>query len=202
MKRTTIVAVALVALAVLTAGAGAASRFAITNIGQIKPSVRADLRGHHGPRGFTGPQGPPGVRGPQGIQGAQGVPGVPGAPGAPGVPGAQGAPGSARAVAVVNANGTLVRGVDFPRGVTEVRHATKRGVYCVGLADGIAPTDAIVSLAAPGAASGVFTVPSSTNCRSAEVEVDTFSLVQGDTNTPGSPLQSVLVDGGFTVIVP
>jgi hypothetical protein len=67
MKRTTIVAATLVALAVLTAGAGAATRFLITNVGQIKPSVRAQLRGHQGPQGPRGPQG------------AQGVPGAPGA---------------------------------------------------------------------------------------------------------------------------
>jgi hypothetical protein len=193
MKRTTILAVALVALAVLTAGAGAATRFVITNIGQIKPSVRTQLRSHQGPRGFTGPQGLPGVRGPTGAQGPQGTKGVAGAPGAA---------GSARAVAVVNANGTLVQGVDFPKGVTGVSHTTKRGIYCIGLADGIDPADAIASLTAPGAANGVFTTPNSTNCASGDVEVDTFTLVQGDTNTPGSALQSVLVDGGFTVLVP
>ena len=102
----------------------------------------------------------------------------------------------------MNANGTLLQGVDFPKGVTGVSHTTKRGIYCIGLTDGIAPTDAIVSLTAPGSANGVFTVPNSTNCASGEVEVDTFILVQGDTNTPGTPLQSVLVDGGFTVLVP
>lgn len=196
MKRTTILAGALVALAILTAGAGAATRFAITNIGQIKPSVRAQLRSNRGLRGFTGPRGLPGVQGPTGMQGSQGTKGTPGAPGA------QGAAGSARAVAVVNANGTLLQGVDFPKGVTGVSHTTKRGIYCIGLTDGIAPTDAIVSLTAPGSANGVFTVPNSTNCASGEVEVDTFILVQGDTNTPGTPLQSVLVDGGFTVLVP
>lgn len=193
MKRTTILAASLVVLAVLTAGAGAAVRFAITNIGQIKPSVRAQLRGNQGPRGFTGARGLPGVQGPPGAQGP---------PGTKGIPGAQGPAGSARAVAVVNASGTLLQGADFPKGVTSVSHTTKRGIYCIGLAPGIAPGDAIVSLTAPGAASGVFTVPNSTNCASGEVEVDTFILVQGDTNTPGTPLQSVLVDGGFTVLVP
>jgi hypothetical protein len=196
MKRITIFALSLVALAVLTAGAGAATRFVITNIGQIKPSVRAQLRSHQGPRGFTGPQGA------QGLQGVPGAPGAQGPQGIPGAPGAQGAAGSARAVAVVNANGTLLDGVDFPKGVTGVTHTTKRGIYCIGLADGIAPGDAIVSLTAPGAANGVFTVPDSTNCASGSVEVDTFTLVQGDTNTPGSALQSVLVDGGFTLLVP
>jgi hypothetical protein len=196
MKRITIFALSLVALAVLTAGAGAATRFVITNIGQIKPSVRAQLRSHQGPRGFTGPQGA------QGLQGVPGAPGAQGPQGIPGAPGAQGAAGSARAVAVVNANGTLLDGVDFPKGVTGVTHTTKRGIYCIGLADGIAPGDAIVSLTAPGAANGVFTVPDSTNCASGAVEVDTFTLVQGDTNTPGSALQSVLVDGGFTLLVP
>ena len=196
MKRTTIIAAALIALAVLTASAGAASRLLITNIGQIKPSVRAQLRSHQGPRGFTGPQGPQGAQGPSGAQGPQGPQGIPGAPGG------QGAAGSARAVAVVNADGTLLQGVGFPKGVTGVSHTTKRGIYCIGLADGIATADAIVSLTAPGAANGVFTVPNSTNCASGEVEVDAFMLVQGDTNTPGFPLQSVLVDGGFTVLVP
>jgi len=118
------------------------------------------------------------------------------------VPGAPGPAGSDRDVAVVNANGTLVQGGDFPKSVTGVSHTTKRGIYCISLADGTAPADVVVSLTAPGAANGVSSVPNSTNCASGEVEVDTFILVQGDTNTPGAPLQSVLVDGGFTVLVP
>jgi hypothetical protein len=102
----------------------------------------------------------------------------------------------------VNANGTLVQGAGFPKGVTGVSHTTKRGIYCISLAAGIAPTDAVVSLTTLGAASGVFTVPDSTNCAPGQVEVDTFTLVQGDNNGPGFPLQTVLVDGGFTVVVP
>jgi hypothetical protein len=193
MKRTTIIAAALVAGAVLAAGAGAATHFAITNISQIKPSVRAQLRGQQGPRGLNGPQGLPGVQGATGVRGPQGIPGTTGAPGVA---------GTARAVAVVNANGTLVHGVDFPKGVTGVNHTTKRGIYCIGLADGIAPGDAIASLTAPGAANGVFTVPNSPDCASGQLEVDTFELVQGDPTAVGFPLQSVLVDGGFTVLVP
>ena len=192
MKRTTIIA-ALAALAVLAAGAGAASHFVITNIAQIKPSVRAQLRGGRGPRGFPGPQGTPGADGPTGAPGLQGVTGPQGIPGAA---------GSARAVAVINADGTLVREGDVPKGVTGVSHTTKRGIYCVGLEAGIDPTGALASLAAPSAADGVFTVPGSTNCAAGELEVDTFILVQGDTNTPGAPLTTVLADGGFTVAVP
>ena len=210
MKRTTILA-AVIVLSVLAAGAGAASHFVITNIGQVKPSVRAQLRGNQGPRGFTGaqglagPQGPTGAQGPPGIQGApgaQGPQGVPGAQGPKGAPGAQGPAGSARAVAVVNANGTLVQGGDFPKGVTGVSHTIKRGIYCIGLDAGIDPTDAIASLTSPDAANGVSTLPNSTDCAAGQAEVDTFILVQGDTNTPGFPLNTVLADGGFTLLVP
>jgi hypothetical protein len=102
----------------------------------------------------------------------------------------------------VNANGTLVQGGDFPKGVTGVSHTTKRGIYCIGLDAGINPTDAIASLTAPSDASGVSTVPNSTNCAAGQTEVDTFILVQGDANTPGVPLNTVLVDGGFTLLVP
>jgi hypothetical protein len=105
-------------------------------------------------------------------------------------------------VAVVNPDGTLLQGTDSPKGVTGVSHTTKRGIYCVGLAGGIDPAAAIASLTAPGAATGVLTVPHSTDCASGEVEVDTFILVQGDTTTAGTPLVRVLEDGGFTLVVP
>jgi Collagen triple helix repeat (20 copies) len=189
MRSTTITAV-LTALVVLTTGAAAASRFVITDAGQIKPSVRAQLRGNQGPRGFTGAQGPQGVRGMTGAQGPLGVMGPPGIA------------GSARAVAVVAADGTLIHGAEFPKGVTGVSHDNKRGIYCVSLESGIDPTDAVASLAAPTGANGVMTVPHSVNCASGQVEVDTFILLQGDVISPGEPLNTVLVDGGFTLLVP
>ncbi|HET7047830.1 MAG TPA: hypothetical protein VFI54_06120 [Solirubrobacteraceae bacterium] len=195
-KRLVVVVAALAALFVAAGGAAAAGHFVITSTSQIKPSVIQALRGDQGPRGLRGLTGAQGDTGAQGSQGAQGPPGSPGTPGVPG------AAGSARAVAVVNADGTLVQGIGFPKNVTGVSHTTKRGIYCVGLAGGIDPAAAIASLTDAGAATGVFTVPNSTNCGAGEVEVDTFILVQGDTTAAGTPLIRVLDDGGFTLIVP
>jgi hypothetical protein len=106
----------------------------------------------------------------------------------------------------VSANGTLVDGVGFPKGVTGVSHTTKVGIYCIALAAGIDPGDAVASLTSPGPAIGVSTSPNSTNCGAGDVEVDTFGLVQGgipfqgvpDTSTPITALE----DAGFTVLVP
>jgi hypothetical protein len=195
-RRLIVVGAAVAALLIVAGVAGAAGRFVITSTSQIKPSVLRALHANQTVRGL------PGATGPQGATGAQGPQGAPGPPGPPGNPGVSGAAGSARAVALVNADGTLVQGVGFPKNVTGVSHNTKRGIYCVGLASGIDPAAAMVSLAAPGAATGVFTTPNSTNCASGEVEVDTFSLVQGDPATPGLPFITVLQDGGFTLIVP
>lgn len=189
-KRLVVVGAVIVALFVAAGGAAAAGHFVITSTSQIKPSVIQALRGKQGLRGLTGA---PGAIGAQGAQGP---------PGSTGLPGAPGAAGSARAVAVVNSDGTLVQGVGFPKNVTGVSHTTKRGIYCVGLTGGIDPTTAIASLTDQGAATGVFTVPQSANCAPGQVEVNTFILVQGDTTTAGTPLIRVLVDGGFTLIVP
>jgi hypothetical protein len=189
-KRLVVIGAVLAALFVAAGGAAAASHFVITSTSQIKPSVIQALRGKQGPRGL------PGLTGAQGATGARGSQGPPGSPGVPG------AAGSARAVAVVNSDGTLLQGTGFPKNVTGVSHTTKRGIYCIGLAGGIDPTAAIASLTASGAATGVSTVPHSTECPSGQVEVDTFILVQGDTTTPGSPLVRVLDDGGFTLLVP
>jgi hypothetical protein len=65
--------VALVALFAALGGTAVASGWVISNINQIKPSVRHELRGNTGPQGAqgpAGPQGPAGATGPAGASGA------------------------------------------------------------------------------------------------------------------------------------
>ncbi len=62
MRKLTLAMVAI-GILVVVGGAAAASKYLITNIHQIKPSVRAQLRGHQGQRGVQGPSGPQGPAG-------------------------------------------------------------------------------------------------------------------------------------------
>jgi hypothetical protein len=64
------IVVSVVAALAVTGGVAAANGYLITNIHQIKPSVRAALKDKRGPRGFTGLQG---ARGPAGTPGANGT---------------------------------------------------------------------------------------------------------------------------------
>ena len=75
MKKFAIVAVAA-GLLLSAGGAYAAGQWVISNIRQIKPSVRAQLKGNRGPRGLPGAQGPQGTQGPRGPSGANGTNGA------------------------------------------------------------------------------------------------------------------------------
>jgi hypothetical protein len=88
VRKIVIIITAGVALG-LVGGAGAATHYLITNVNEIKPSVRQMLKGNNGPQGLTGPQGPQGLQGPQGPQGPQGVGGAAGGTGPRGPAGPQ-----------------------------------------------------------------------------------------------------------------
>jgi hypothetical protein len=69
--------IACLALFVASTGTSiAASHYLITSTKQIKPSVRAKLKGAKGPKGNTGAKGATGVAGVAGAAGAQGPSGV------------------------------------------------------------------------------------------------------------------------------
>jgi hypothetical protein len=75
MRRFTAGAAVLAVLA-FAGGAAAAGRWVITNVNQIKPNVRAQLKGNsgrQGPQGLPGAQGVPGAQGPAGPAGLIGI---------------------------------------------------------------------------------------------------------------------------------
>lgn len=152
------VVAATVAVMLMAGGAFAASKYVISNIKQIKPSVRAQLRGT---RGLTGPQGPQGV---QGVIGAQGV---------------QGVAGSARAFAVVGSDGKVVVG----KNVSNATNNASGGMYCMPLASGIDPRPTMAIATGNSGSPGVaVTNPSTSGCPHGSAEVDTFDT--DGTNAP------------------
>ena len=186
MHKRLVVAAAVLAALGCASGAAAATHYLVTSINQIKPSVRVALKGNRGPRGFAGTAGAAGAQGPQGV------------------PGMAGAAGSARAVAVVNADGSFLQGVGFPKNVTGVSHTGGSGIYCIILSGGFDPSDAMATLS-QGFISDGFSVSvnaDSPDCASGEAEVDTFALEQSGTTTAGAPIEAVPADAGFTVLVP
>ena len=186
MRRSTIF-IAVIGALVLAGSAGAAGRYLITNIHQIKPSVVRQLRGHRGPQGTAGPQG---KAGPQGRQGATGGQGPRGATGPAGAQGPQGPPGLSNesdvstdqgfvvqvgtATASVNDDGSVA---SSNAGVTAVTHPIT-GVYCVAVASGIDPTSAVASPRSDDSTNAVEidVFPTAADCPSGNAEVVTFQM--------------------------
>lgn len=87
MNRSIVASAAVVGTLAFAGGAVGASHYLISSLNQIKPSVRAQLRGTNGATGARGATGTTGATGAQGIQGIQGPRGDVGATGPEGRPG-------------------------------------------------------------------------------------------------------------------
>jgi hypothetical protein len=96
-----------------------------------------------------------------------------------------------------------MQGNAFPKNVTGISHTAGSGIYCIRLASGINPADAMATLTDDSTIGAeVDTVRNSTNCASGEAEVNTFTLEQGASTTEGSSLDEVFADQGFVVMIP
>ena len=72
LVRKSVMIITAFAVLALAGGAWATQRYVISSLSQIKPSVRAQLRGNRGRRGLEGPTGPQGPQGPGGAPGPRG----------------------------------------------------------------------------------------------------------------------------------
>jgi hypothetical protein len=168
--------IACLALFVASTGTSiAASHYLITSTKQIKPSVRAKLKGATGPRGRS-------VTGSIGPQGPKGVPGI---------------AGTARAYAhVINTDTTPTLDAALTKNFTAVsRNGFSTGIYC------LTPAAGIDSSSVPSAVSADYGTSTATglawysgfNCPSGQFEVVTTTI--------GSSA-NVMNGVNFTVIVP
>jgi hypothetical protein len=97
----------------------------------------------------------------------------------------------------------MVHEVGSPKGITGISHKPNSGIYCVGLSGGIDASDAMATLTINSTNGGdVNTEPTAPDCAQGQAQVDTFELEQSGTTTAGAPLNEVLADQGFVVMVP